>query len=323
MGAFGRIVAALLVTFCASTAFAQDYPSKTIRFVVPNATGGASDLIARIIGQKLSEQWGQSIIIDNRDGAGGNIGTAFVAKSKPDGYTWLLGFAGTNAINPSVYKHLQWEPKEFIPVSLVANLPFVLVINKDLPMRNLSDLIAYAKQNPGALKYGSGGFGTVNHMLGAMLASVADIKLTHVPYRGIAAATTDLLGGRIQMVMSAIPSVLDQVNAGALRAVVVTSAKRADLLKNVPTVAESGFPGFDVTPWFGMLAPAGTPADVVTKINGAVNKLLEQKDLVDQFNRLGMEASAPMTPAQFGKIINDDIAKWAVVVKETGATIDD
>lgn len=313
----------MLVASCTAVAFAQDYPSRTIRFVVPAAGGGGSDVLARIIGQNLGEQWAQPIVVENRAGAGGNIGTDYVAKSTPDGYTWLLGFVGTHAVNPSLYKNLQWDPvKDFTPVVLLASMPFALVINKDVPATNLAELLALAKQKPGEINYGSGGSGSLNHLLGPMLETAAGVKFTHVPFRGVEAAMTDLIGGRIQLVFGAVPSVIGHVRAGRVRAIAVTSAKRSELLKDVPTLAESGFPSFDVTPWFGVLTRAGTPAAVVDKINGEVNRLLLQKDVVERFAKLGIEPYSPATTEQFAQIIKSDIAKWAIVVKESGATVD-
>ena len=322
MNFFKRILPVALVGFCTALAFAQDYPSRPIKFVVPSAVGGGSDILARIIGQKLSEKWGQAVVIENRTGAGGNIGTGYVATSTPDGYTWLLGFVGTHAVNPSLYKNLTWNPiKDFTPVALLATIPYVLVINKDLPATNLAEFLALAKQKPGELNYGSGGSGTLNHLFGPMLEMATGVKFRHVPYRGVGPALTDLMGGQIQFIVGTAPSVLGLIDAGKVRPIAVTSAKRLELLKDVPTLAESGFASFVETPWFGVLAPAGTPAAVVEKINGEVNRLFLQKDVSEQFAKLGMVPS-PTTTVKFAQIIQSDIAKWAIVVKESGATVD-
>lgn len=315
-------VATVLLAFCTAGAYAQSYPSRSIRFIVPSAVGGASDQLARIVGQQLSEQWAQSIIIENRTGAGGNVGTEYVAKSTPDGYTWLLGFLGTHAVNPGLYKNLPWDPlKDFAPVALLATIPYVLVINKSLPATNVAELLALAKEKPGELNYGSGGSGTLNHLFGPMLEMAAGVKFTHVPYRGVEPAMLDLIGGRIQIIIGTLPSAIGHIRAGSVRPIAVTTAKRSELLPDVPTLAESGFPSFDEAPWFGMLAPAGTPAAVVAKINSDVNRLLLQKDLAERFAKLGIQP-APMTPAQFAERIKSDISKWAKVVKESGATVD-
>ena len=303
-------------------ALAQAYPSRPIRFVVPQTPGGASDALARVTGLKLGDRWAQQFVIDNRGGAGGNIGTDTVAKSAPDGYTWLLAYVGTHAINAALYKKLPFDPdRDFAPVATLATLPFVVIVNNNLPVKNVQELIALAKTRPGGLSYGSAGSGSVNHLLGVMLNSLGGVNIVHVPYRGAAAALTDTMSGQVQMYYASMPSVVHHVRAGAVRAIAVTSAARSDALKDVPTVAESGFPGFDVNPWFGILVPAGTPAAVIGKINGDVNQMLAQKDVIDRFTNLGAVPFST-TPAQFSRIAHDDIVKWAKVVRESGATVD-
>jgi tripartite-type tricarboxylate transporter receptor subunit TctC len=303
-------------------ALAQAYPSRPIRFVVPQTPGGASDALARVTGLKLGDRWAQQFVIDNRGGAGGNIGTDTVAKSAPDGYTWLLAYVGTHAINAALYKKLPFDPdRDFAPVATLATLPFVVIVNNNLPVKNVQELIALAKTKPGGLSYGSAGSGSVNHLLGVMLNSLGGVNIVHVPYRGAAAALTDTMSGQVQMYYASMPSVVQHVRAGAVRAIAVTSAARSDALKDVPTVAESGFPGFDVNPWFGILVPAGTPAAVIGKINGDVNQTLAQKDVIDRFTNLGAVPFST-TPAQFSRIAHDDIVKWAKVVRESGATVD-
>ena len=301
---------------------AQVYPSRPIRFVVPQTPGGASDALARVTGQKLGERWNQQFVIDNRGGAGGNIGTDTVAKSAPDGYTWLLAYVGTHAINAALYKKLPFDPdRDFAPVATLATLPFVVVVNNNLPVKNVPELMALAKTKPGGLSYGSAGSGSVNHLLGVMLNARGGVNIVHVPYRGAAAALTDTMSGQVHMYYASMPSVVQHVRAGAVRAIAVTSATRSDALKDVPTIAESGFPGFDVNPWFGILAPAGTPAAVIVRINADVNQMLAQKDVIERFANLGAVPFAT-TPAQFSGIAHDDIVKWAKVVKESGATVD-
>ena len=228
-------------------ALAQAYPSRPIRFVVPQTPGGASDALARVTGLKLGDRWAQQFVIDNRGGAGGNIGTDTVAKSAPDGYTWLLAYVGTHAINAALYKKLPFDPdRDFAPVATLATLPFVVIVNNNLPVKNVQELIALAKTKPGGLSYGSAGSGSVNHLLGVMLNSLGGVNIVHVPYRGAAAALTDTMSGQVQMYYASMPSVVQHVRAGAVRAIAVTSAARSDALKDVPTIAESGFPGFDV-----------------------------------------------------------------------------
>lgn len=316
------LLTAVLMGASTAHAQAQAFPTKSVRFIVPQATGGASDVLARIVAQKLAEQWAQQVIVDNRVGAGGNIGTEMAARAVPDGYTWVLGFPGTHAINPALYKNLTWDPeKNFAPVANLAVVPYVIVANNNLPARNMQELMALAKAKPGELKYGSGGNGTVNHLIGPMIATAGGVKLTHVPYRGIAIASTSVIAGEVQLAFSSLPTVIGHIRGGLLKPLAVTTVKRLDALKDVPTMIESGFPGFELTPWFGILTTGGTPQAVVQKINADVNKLLAQKDVVEKFAGQGADP-APWSPEQFAKVIRADIVKWAKVVKESGATLD-
>ena len=324
MGLSALAFAAALVLSAMFTGdtLAQTFPTRPIRFVVPQTPGGASDALARITGQKLGDQWNQQFVIDNRGGAGGNIGTDIVAKSAPDGYAWLLAYVGTHAINAALYRKLPFNPdRDFATAATLATLPFVVIVNNNLPAKNLAELIALAKAKPGGLSYGSAGSGSVNHLLGVMLNSLGGVNIVHVPYRGAAAALTDTMSGQVQMYYASMPSVVQHVRAGAVRAIAVTSARRSDALKDVPTIAESGFPGFDVNPWFGILVPAGTPGPVISRINTDVNLMLTQKDVIDRFTNLGAVPFAT-NPGQFASIAHDDIVKWAKVVKESGATVD-
>ncbi len=300
----------------------QAWPVRAIRLVVPQTPGGASDALARIIGQQLADGWGQQVLVDNRPGAGGNIGNDLVAKATPDGYTWLLGFVGTHAINPSLYKGLTWDPqKSFTPLATLASVPFVVAVHGPLPVKSVGDLVALARAKPGEVRFGSAGNGTVNHLLGPMLASAAKVQFTHIPYKGAAGAITDTLSGQVQFTFTSMPSVIGHLKAGSLRAIAVTSGRRAALLKDVPTIAESGFPGFDVTPWFGILGPAGMPLPVVTRINADINRLLASREIVERFAAQGAEPLVT-TPAQFGAIIAADVSLWSRIVRETGATVD-
>ena len=305
-----------------STGSGQAYPTKPVRFIVPQATGGASDVLARIVAQKLTEQWQQQVVVDNRVGAGGNIGTEMTARAVPDGYTWVLGFPGTHAINPALYKNLSWDPeKSFAPAANLAVVPYVVVAGNNVPAKNMKELIALAKAKPGDIKYGSAGNGTVNHLLGPMIASAGGVNLTHVPYRGIAIAVTNIIANEVQLAFGSVPSVIGQIRGGLIRPLAVTTLKRIDTLKDVPTMIESGFPGFEVTPWFGILTTGGTPPAVVQKINADVNKLLAQKDVADRFAGQGVDP-APWSTDHFAKVIRADIVKWAKVVKDSGATLD-
>lgn len=306
----------------AAPVLAQTFPTKPVRFIVPQATGGASDVLARITAQKLGEQWGQQVIVDNRVGAGGNIGTELVARAVPDGYTWVLGFPGTHAINPALYKNLTWDPeKNFAPVANLAVVPYVIVATNSVPAKNMQELMALAKAKPGELKYGSGGNGTVNHLIGPMIATAGNVKLTHVPYRGIAIASTAVISGEVQLAFSSVPTVLGHIRGGLLKPLAVTTLKRLDSMKDVPTMHESGFPGFELTPWFGILTTGGAPQAVVQKANADINKLLAQRDVAERFAGQGAEP-APWSTDQFARVIRADIVKWAKVVKESGATLD-
>ena len=321
----GRVLLAATVlgsALAVVTASAQTYPSRTVKIIVPQTPGGASDVLARIIGKSLSERWNQPVVVENRAGAGGVIGTEVVAKSPPDGYTLLLAYDGTHAVNASLYKSLPFDTaKDFTTVATLAKLPFVLAVNAQSGAKNVNEFIARAKANPGRVTYGSAGNGSVNHLLGAMFGKAAGVELVHVPYKGAAPAITDLLAGNVDAVFTSAPSVVGHVQGGKVRALAVTSAKRINALPDVPTIAESGFPGFDVTPWFGLLAPAGTTPHVVGKINDDVNALLKTKEVMDAFAAQGAEPFAT-TPPAFEALLRGDIDKWAVVVKETGAKVD-
>ena len=319
---FTCIAAPALLAMSVTASYAQTYPERPIRFLVPQVPGGASDILARIVGQKLGEQWGQQFVIDNRGGAAGNIGTDLVAKSAPDGHTWLLAYVGTHAINAALYKNLPFKAdKDFAAVATLATLPFAVIVNNNLPAKNIPELIALAKTKRGGLSYGSAGNGSLNHLLAVMVNSLAGVNMLHVPYRGAAGLLTATVGGEVQLYYGSVPSVVQQVRAGIVRAVAVTSARRSEALKDVPTIAESGFPGFDVSPWFGVLVPARTPAAIVAKVNADINKTLMQKDVIDSFTNLGAVPFAT-TPEEFAKIMLADIVKWAQVVRASGATVD-
>jgi tripartite-type tricarboxylate transporter receptor subunit TctC len=321
---FARLGAAafLLPMLAAGIAAAQAFPVRPVRIVVPQAPGGASDALARIIGQRLSERWRQQVVVDNRTGAGGIIGTDIVAKSAPDGYTLLLAYDGTHAINASLYQRLPFNTlNDFSTVATLANVPFVMAINPALPAKNVSEFIAYAKANDGKVNYGSAGNGSANHLLGVMFGKGAGVNLVHVPYKGAAPALTDLIGGTIQAVFTSMPSVVGFVQAGRVRALAVTSARRSATLPNLPTIAEAAIPGFDVHPWFGVLAPARTPAAVVNRINEDIAALIATREVADAFAAQGAEPFITK-PDAFKRILERDIDKWAVVVKASGAKLD-
>ena len=314
-----------LATFTAciaSGAFAQAYPNHSIRLVVPFPAGGTTDILARDVAKKLTDTLGQSVVVDNRPGAGGNIGADLVAKAPPDGYTLLMGTVGTHAINPSLYAKMPYDHiKDFVPVVLVAGVPNVLVVNPSVPVNSVADLIKLAKSKPGAINFASSGSGTSIHLSGELFKTMTGVDMTHVPYKGSSPALTDLMGGQVQIMFDNLPSSLALIKSGKLRAVAVTSLKRAPALPDVPTVSESGVPGFEASSWFGILAPAGTPAPIVAKLNAEVNKWLQSPEGKEQLLAQGAEvAGGP--PEQFVAHIRAETDKWAKVVKASGAKVD-
>jgi tripartite-type tricarboxylate transporter receptor subunit TctC len=318
----GLVLAALGLAPIGLPAEAQEFPTKPVRIVVPQTPGGASDALARVIAQKLNDKWRQPVVVENKPGAGGNIGTELVAKSPADGYTLLMSYAGTQAINPSLYSSLPYDSvKDFAPVATLATVPFVLIVNKNLPATDLKQFLAQAREKPDQIAYGSAGNGSVNHLLGVMVSTEAGVRLMHVPYRGAAPALADLMSGQIQAVFTSLPSVIGHIRDGAVRPIAVTSAKRAGAAPGVPTIAESGVSGFDVNPWFGLLAPAGTPPGIVRQINGDVGAALKEKDTIEKFTGQGAEPLVT-TPEQFLALLQADVAKWAKVVKASGAKLD-
>jgi tripartite-type tricarboxylate transporter receptor subunit TctC len=303
-------------------AAAQSFPTKPVRIVVPQTPGGASDALARVIAQKLNDKWKQPVVVENKPGAGGNIGTELVAKAPADGYTLLMSYAGTQAINPSLYASLPYDSvKDFQPVATLATVPFVLIVNKNLAATDLKQFIALAKEKPDQIAYGSAGNGSVNHLLGVMMSTDAKIRLMHVPYRGAAPALTDLMSGQIQAVFTSLPSVIGHIREGTVRPLAVTSAKRAAAAPDVPTIAEAGVPGFDVNPWFGLLGPAGMPAAVTRQINADVAAALQEKETIERFTGQGAEPLVT-TPEQFLALLQADVEKWGKVVKASGAKLD-
>ncbi|ROZ78829.1 tripartite tricarboxylate transporter substrate binding protein [Ramlibacter sp. WS9] len=305
----------------ATGAYAQAWPAKPIRLVVPFPAGGGTDIIAREVANKTAGS-GYSFVVDNKPGSGGNLGVDAVAKSPADGYTLVLGQTSNLAINPSLYAKLPYDPtKDLTPVSLVASAPMLIVVAADSPYKTLADVVAAAKAKPGFLNYATSGNGTVAHLATESFQKAANIKLTHVPYKGAAQGVTDVIGGQVQLYVSSIPTLIGHVKNGKMRALAVTSAKRTDDLPQVPTIAESGYKGFEAVTWFGIVGPANLPKEVVAKLNADINKALQAADLQKKLGDQGADA-AGSTPEQFGKLIRDDIARWGKIVKESGAKVD-
>ena len=317
----GLVSAFILSSLLVTPAAAQPYPSRVVKLIVPQTPGGATDVFARKIGQLLSEKWGQPVVIENRAGAGGVVGTEVVAKSAPDGYTLLVTYAGSQAINPSLYQKIPFDSvKDFQTVATLASTPFVLIVHSKLPAKDLAEYVALARARPDALTYASSGNGSVNHLLGEMLKTEAGIKMLHVPYRGVAPAITDVIGGQVDSAFSSVPSVLQMVQTDKVRALAISSAQRIAAAPEIPTIAESGFPGFDVNPWWGILAPAGIDVTIVRKINEDVANILRTKEMIDFLAAQGAEPLIT-SPEEFLKILEADVVKWAKVVKSAGVTL--
>ncbi len=299
-------------------AIGQSYPTKPIRFIVPFPAGGAGDLVIRALAQKMSENWGQAVVLDNRSGASGALGLQIAARAAPDGHTLALGTASTHSINPALHRDLPYDPiKDFTPIASLIVIPNVLVAHPSVPARSLQELIQLARAKPGQLSYASNGTGTSSHMAGELLKRAAGIQLLHVPYKGAGIAVNDVLGGHVQLLFGAVATSLPHVQAGKLRALAVTGAQRSSVAPNVPTVAESGFPGFEVVQWFGAFAPAGTPRHIVVKLNAELNRAMRLPDVQEGFARQGFE-TRPATPEQFAAYVKSELEKWSRVIKEAG-----
>jgi tripartite-type tricarboxylate transporter receptor subunit TctC len=299
-------------------AVAQNFPNRTITLVIPFAPGGSTSIVGRVIADKMSELIGEKVVVDNRPGAGGTVGTKAVAKSDPDGYTIALGYTGTLAIGPSLFKNAGYDPrKDFAPIGMIGNAPNSLVVHPSFPAKTVGELIAYAKANPGKVNFGSAGAGTASHITGEYFATSAGIKLVHVPYKGTGPALTDLLGGHIPMAFAPIPASHANVSAGMLRALAVTSTTRSGLLPDVPTIAEAALPGFDASLYYGLVAPAGTPRPVIDKLNKTLNAALASDEVKKQLGLDGTEIT-PGTPEAYADFIDKDEKKWAGLVKASG-----
>jgi len=321
-----RVFAAMAMSFAAcgftQVVQAQAFPTKPIKIVVTFPLGGAPDILSRLFGAKMQETWGHPVIVDNRPGAGGNIGADYVAKSPADGYTLVMGTVGTHAINASLYSKMPYDPvRDFAPVILVAQTPNLLVVNPAVPAKTVQELIDYAKANPGKVFFGSPGVGTSIHVSGELFNTMAGVKTVHVPYKGRQFAIPDLLAGQIQMMFDNMPSALPLAKEGKLRALAVTTARRHPAAPDIPTMSESGLPGFEATSWFAVYAPAGTPAEVVAKLNAEFNRIMTLADVREKLAGIGLDVAGG-SPEVLAAYTRSELAKWAKVVRESGAKAD-
>ena len=308
---------------CAAAASAQVYPTKAVRVVVPYPAGGYYDLLARVIGAKLADTWSQPFVVENRIGANGMIGTDFVAKSAPDGYTIMMGGIGPLGINPSMYAKLPYNPvRDFAPIIHVASAPNVLVVHPSVDARSVKELISLARAKPGQLTFSSAGGGSSQHLSGEMLKTIEAINITHVPYKGSAPGVTAVLAGEVTMMFGTMADVVEHARGGKLRALAVTSARRIPVLPDVPTMVEAGVPGYEATAWFGMVGPAGMPREIVTKLNQEINRVLQTPDVLARISQQGSAEIVGGSPEQYGAFIRAEVAKWGNVVKEAGLKVE-
>lgn len=317
---FGKsLLCAALLALPGVAADAQTYPTRPITLVIPFAPGGSTSIVGRGVADKMGELLGEKVVVENRPGAGGTVGTKAVAKSDPDGYTIMLGYTGTLAIGPSLYKNPGYDPrKDFAPIGMIGNAPNSLVVHPSFAVKTVAELIAYAKANPGKVNFGSAGTGTVSHITGEYFARAAGITLVHIPYKGTGPALTDLLGGHIPMAFAPIPATHPHVSAGSLRALAVTSQSRTSLLPEVPTIAESGLPGFDASLYYGLVAPAGTPRPIIDKLNETLRAALKSDEVKKQLVQDGTEIT-PSSPEEYASFIDKEETKWSQLVKQSGA----
>lgn len=315
------LLATLFVTLAAPT-FAQSYPTKTLRVIVPFPAAGGTDIIAREVTNKLSSTLGWTIVVENRPGSGGNLGVDAAAKSPADGYTIALGQTSNLAINPTLFSKMPYDSvKDLTPVVLVASAPLVLVVGADSPLKTLADVVSASKAKPASLNFASSGNGTVAHLASELFQKTAGVKFTHIPYKGAAQAATDVVGGQVQLYMSSVPTLIGHIRSGKMRAIAVTSLSRVDDLPQVPTIAESGYSGFEAVTWFGFVAPTGVSKDIVMRLNTEINKALQAADVKKKLNDQGTDVLGG-TPEQFGALIKNDLARWAPIIKESGAKLD-
>jgi tripartite-type tricarboxylate transporter receptor subunit TctC len=314
------IALALIAMACGAQA-QQPYPSRPVRVISPAPAGGNADAVARTIAERLSAALGQPFVVENKPGAAGNIGTEMAASAPADGYT-LVEIITANTINATLYPNLSFDlSRDFVPVGLAATLPLILVVHPSVPASSVAELIAYAKKNPGKLNYASAGSGTGGHVAGELFKTMAGLDVQHVPYKGATPAVTDLIGGRVDFFFDGMPSALPHVQAGRLKVLAITTKTRSPTIPNVPTVAEAGLPGFEVSLWLGFMAPAGTPTDIVNRLNKEINDAVASASVRERFARLGLEPLTA-TPQEFGALIRSETAKWAEMIKRSGARVD-
>ncbi|MDO8776531.1 MAG: tripartite tricarboxylate transporter substrate binding protein [Burkholderiaceae bacterium] len=317
-----RSLGAAFFATLAISAFAQSFPSKAIRVIVPFPAGGGTDIIAREVTNKMSGTLGWSFVVDNKPGSGGNLGVDAAAKAAADGYTIALGQTSNLAINPTLYSKMPYDSlKDLAPIGLVASAPLVLVVGADSPYKTLADVVKASKAKPASVNFASPGNGTVAHLASELFQKTAGVKFTHIPYKGAAQASTDLIGGQVQLYMSSVPTLLGHIKNGKMRALAVTSLNRVDDLPQVPTVSESGYKGFEAVTWFGFVAPAALPKDIAMRLNTEINKALQSADVKKKLSDQGADVLGG-TPEQFAALIKSDIARWAPIIKESGAKLD-
>jgi tripartite-type tricarboxylate transporter receptor subunit TctC len=320
--AFGILTVFSVLLALPATAAGVDFPGKPARIIVAFPPGAATDIVGRILAQKLTEMWGQSVIVENRAGAAGTIGTDVVAKAAPDGYTMLLGTLGNLSANPSLYRNLPFNmERDFIPVSLVVMVNFVMVVHPSMPVKTVKELIALARSKPGELNYSSSGAGGLPHLAGELFKSMAGVSVVHIGYKGSVPSFTDLLGGRINYTIDNLPLALQYIKSGRLRALAVVGPKRQPMLPDVPTMVEAGIPGYELTNWFGLMVPAGTPRDIVTRINADIAKIMKMPDVRERLYGMAAEPVGS-TQEHFSAFLKSETAKWAKVIKDGGITAD-
>jgi len=312
----------LALALASTTAFAQTYPDRPIKLIAPFAPGGATDVLARTMAQGLTEAWGQQVIVENRTGAGGNIGADLVAKSAPDGYTLLMGAIGTNAVNAFIYPKMPYDTeRDFAPITQVARVPMLLVVHPSLPIRNVKELIAYAEARPDQLNYASGGVGASQHLAGELFKSMTGVKMVHVPYKGAAPSVTDVVAGQAQLTFGDMVAFLPHAKAGRVRPLAVSTAKRSAAVPDLPTVSEAGVPGYEATAWYGLFAPAGTPPAIVSKLNAESVRILRMPTIAERVANLGAEPVGS-TPAEYADFLKAEMARWGKVVRAAGIKSD-